>query len=119
MADGDGRDEGGSSESSLWRGEISECGVPLDFGETDGLCDGGGDGSGGADTLGSTDGLGLGETEREAVGVGEAAVVVLFRRFQFSAELLARAASRLATVRTSPPLKLPSVLFVGNVAVGG
>jgi len=119
LADGDGRDEGGSSDSSLWRGEIRECGVLLDLGETDGRCDGGGDGSGGTVTVGSTDGLGLGETRREAVAVGEGAVVVLLRRFQLSAELFARAASRLATVSTSPPLKLPSVLFAGNVAVGG
>ena len=114
MAEGEGRDEGDSSDSSLCRGEISECGVALDLGERDGR--GETEGLGDAVTLGSAEGFGLGETDGDD-GVGEE--VVLLRTFQLKAELLASAVSILATVSTSPPLKLPSVLSAGNVAVGG
>ena len=109
MAEGDGREEGDSSDSSCCRGDISECGVALDFGETDGF--------GEAVSLGAADGLGFGDASVDG-GVGEE-VVVLLRRFHLNAELFANAVSILATVRTSPPLKLPRVLFAGNVAVGG
>lgn len=115
FAEGDGRDDGDSSVSSRCLGEIRECGVALDFGETDGF--------GEAVTLGSTDGaaegLGFGDIRGvEAIdGAGDA--VVLLRKFQLNAELLASAVSIVATVRTSPPVKVPSVLFAGNVAVGG
>jgi len=39
LADGEGRDEGDSSDSSRCRGEIKECGVPLDLGDTEGFGD--------------------------------------------------------------------------------
>ena len=83
----------------------------LDRGETDG------GGFGDAVTLGAAEGFGLGDASVDG-GVGEE-VVVLLRRFHLNAELFANAVSMLTTVRTSPPLKLPSVLFAGNVAVGG
>ena len=119
MADGDGRVDGGASDSSLRRGEINECGVALERGEIDGF--------GETVTLGAMEALGLGASEsfglgdgdgREATdGAGEG--LVFLGRFRLNAELFASAASILATVRTSPPLKVPSVLLAGNVAVGG
>ena len=96
---------------------MRECGDALDFGETDGF--------GETVTLGATESFGLGDGDgegREAIdGAGEDGVgddVVLLRRFQLNDELLARAVSTVATVITSPPLKVPSVLLAGNVAVG-
>ena len=83
----------------------------LDLGETDT------GGFGDAVTLGAAEGFGFGDASVDG-GVGEE-VVVLLRRFHLNAELFANAVSMLATVRTSPPLKLPSVLLAGNVAVGG
>ena len=119
MAEGDGRVEGGSCDSSLRRGEISECGVALERGEIDGF--------GETVTLGATDALGLGASETLGLGDGDGRDatdgagdgVVFLGRFKLKAELFASAASILATVRMSPPLKVPSVLFAGNVAVGG
>jgi hypothetical protein len=119
FAEGEGRDDGDSSLSSLCRGEINECGVELDLGESDGL--GETDGLGDAVTDGSADGCSFGEADGRTVELGDAEgeAVVLLRKLQLNAELLASAVSMLATVRTSPPLKLPRVLFAGNVAVGG
>ena len=111
MAEGEGREDGDSSDSSLCRGEINECGVALDLGETDGF--------GETVTLGAAEALGFGDDDGRAVDAGEGEVVVLLRKFQLKAELFARAVSMLATVSTSPPLKLPSVLLAGRVAVGG
>ena len=116
LADGDGREAGGSSLSSRCRGEISECGEALDFGETEGF--------GVTVTLcavdGATEGVGFGVVDD---GVGDAVVVVvvvvLFLKFQLKAEVFANAVSIVATVITSPPLKVLSVLFAGSVAVGG
>ena len=113
MAEGEGRVDGVSSGSSRCRGEIRECGVALDLGESDGL--------GEAVSLGAAEGLGFGDTRGvdpiDGDGAGEG--VVLLRKLQLKAELFASAISMLATVRTSPPAKVPSVLFAGNVAVGG
>jgi hypothetical protein len=118
FAEGDGRVEGGSSDSSLRRGEINECGVALDRGDIDGF--------GETVTLGATEAFGLGASEAFALGDGDGRVatdgagdgVVFLGRLKLKAELFASAASMLATVRISPPLKVPSVLFAGNVAVG-
>jgi len=60
LAEGEGREDGDSSDSSRCRGEISECGVPLGLGEADGFGD--------AVTLGSA--LAFGEGVAIAVGVG-------------------------------------------------
>lgn len=114
FAEGDGRDEGGSSVSSVCRGEISECGVELDLGESDGF--GATVSLGAAVTLGAAEGFGFGEIDG---GVGDEVVVVLFFKFQLKAELFASAVSIVATVIASPPPKVPSVLFAGSVAVGG
>jgi len=102
--------------SSLCRGEISECGVALDFGESEGFGEAVSLGvvEGAAD--GATDGFGFGEIDR---GVGDAVVVVLFLRFQLKADVFANAVSMVATVIASPPMKFPRVLLAGNVAVGG
>lgn len=114
FAEGEGRDEGDSSVSSRCRGEISECGVELDFGEGDGF--GATVSLGAAVTLGAAEDFGFGEIDG---GVGDEVVVVLFFKFQLKAELFANAVSMLATVITSPPLKVPRLLFAGKVAVGG
>lgn len=79
------------------------------------------EGAGEGEGLGDTGGLGVADAFGEMEGVGVAAkkaLVVLCFMFQLNAELLASAFSRLATVTTSPPLKVPSVLLAGSVAVG-
>ena len=120
FAEGDGRDDGGSSFSSRCRGEINECGVALDLGEMDGFGEavslGVVDGAIEGATEGAIEGFGLGEIDR---GVGDVVVVVLFLRFQLKAEVFAKAVSMVTTVMTSPPPNVPRVLFAGNVAVGG
>ena len=117
FAEGEGREEGDSSVSSRCRGEISECGVELDRGEVDGL--GATVSLGAAVTLGAAEGFGFGEIEGGVGDVVVVVVVVLFLRFQLKAELFASAVSIVATVITSPPPNVPSVLFAGSVAVGG
>ena len=99
---------------------MSERGGALDLGETEGFGDasspGVDDGFGEAATLGAVEGFG----ENDGAGVGDEMVVVVLRfTFQVNAELLASAFSKLAAVRTSPPLKVPSVLLAGKVAIAG
>ena len=76
------------------------------------------DGFGAAVTSGAV--LAFGEAVGTAVGEGlvppsDHGILVVVERHDSE---FAKAVSMLATVRTSPPLKLPSVLFAGNVAVG-
>lgn len=117
MAVGDGRVDGGcredgdSSVSSLRRGEINECGVAVDLGESDGL--------GETVTLGAAEALGLGDADGRGATDGLGDADVFLRKFHLKVELLASAVSMLVAVNTSPPLKVPSVLFAGKVAVGG
>lgn len=104
---------------------MSECGAVLARGEPEGR--GETDGRGETVTLGSTEGFGdaltlgasdaFGDAEGNALGAGVGAGEL--RRSMSKYELLASAVSRLATVRTSPPLNFPSVLSDGNVAAGG
>src|SRR4051812_21341213 len=116
LAEGEGREEGESSGAC--RGEIREWGGLLGRGETAG----GAVGGAGGDTLGRADG----ETAGEAAGcLGDGAdnaatdgVGLVLCRFNENGEVLARAFSMLAAVRMSPPLNVPSVFVVGNVAVG-
>jgi hypothetical protein len=115
LADGDGREDGDSSGSTLWRGEISECGAELDLGEVVGF--GETDGLGDAVTEGATELLG--ETPGVTVGVGlepKGQVVVLFENHL--TELLSRSFSIISAVRTSPSLNLLSDFVAGRVAVG-
>ena len=111
FAEGDGRDEGDdgdSSGSTFCRGEISECGDALALGETNGF--------GETVTLGALLGVAEGFAE---VKDGEGDAVVFLNALQLNEVLEARAVSMLPAVSTSPPLKVPSVLFAGSVAVGG
>jgi len=113
LAEGDGRDEGDdgdSSGSTFCRGEMSKCGDALGFGETKGF--------GEAVTLGALLGAAVGFGFGE-VKAGEGEAVVFLNALQLNELLEARAVSMLLAVSTSPPLKLPSVLFAGSVAVGG
>ena len=85
LAEGEGRedgDEGGSSGSSVCRGEMSECGDALGFGEADGF------GDGDAVTLGAAEEVGFGEADGGAgefdSGAGEVVVVVRDIQFMFA-----------------------------------
>ena len=114
MAEGDCREEGDSSGSTLCRGEIRECGEALDLGGVEGWAEM--DGFGETVTLGA----GVGFCEDCGAGVEEViGVVVLRLKFQENMELFASAFSRLEAVTTSPPLNVPRVLLEGIVAVGG
>lgn len=112
--EGDGRVEGDSdsSGSTLWRGEINDLGGDVGFGETDGL--------GEAVTAGAAVawGVGLGEEAIDAPGVG---LVPPDDQLLFEVQVnepLAGSFSIAATVRTSPPLKLPTDFSAGSLAVG-
>jgi hypothetical protein len=82
LADGDCREEGESSGSTLCLGEIRECGEELDLGEVEGLGDGDGEGFGEAVTLGAGAGVGFGDD----CGAGVQEVMVVLRLFQANME---------------------------------
>jgi hypothetical protein len=122
LAEGDGLEEGEFRGSTLCLGEISKWGEELERGDVEGrgaavtsgatVTLGTAVGLGNRLTLGATDGLG----ERVGTTLGDGLGVI--RWIQSKIEPLANAVSKLAAVKTSPPLNFPRVLSDGSVAVG-